>query len=279
MVHPLGVSDPSRDRPGAPRAPALPRTAASPKPPVTAGVRAPVAAPNAPQVPKAPSRPPPPGASPAAPNVAPAARVPAVIPVPVGARKSDSDAPPAEDDWGAPAAPPAQREPQRLSPEQRAEVQSLVRSQVDEAVAPVVRAVGDLKTAIEKDRRERAEAPPAKKPSFESMVPAAASPWKETPLGPPVQLTPALPDLEATPAVAPAQTPAAPAAVNHPSIPVSMAPPAQAPQHIDLQPGLYVEIPGALDGSRRRRRLGIFVGFVVLCLVGGLLAAMIASRS
>lgn len=167
----------------------------------------------------------------------------------------------------------------------RGEVRAITRVAVDEAVAPLVSQIRELTAALERERRERAEADArvlqsaasiAKKTTLpgvaEAPAPAAliAAP---TPPPPSVVAPSVVAELMTTPTaprVMPAATPASVA--PRMSIPISVAP--------DF--GIYtgpVDLPPMLDGARRRRRNAWLATFFILAIVGTLLVAMLVSQS
>ena len=252
MVHPGFVSEPTRG----------PRPAQQPRPAAVTNPVRPTAA-----VVKHPSRPPPPlpAKSPPAPPVAP---------------RAPSDAEPSEEGWSD--ATTMERRAVSLSDEMRADVRAIAKAAVEEAVAPLARTIQDLTAALERERRERAEgdarslatgAVSAKKTTLPGIPDPAAPP--PVPVAAP-KATPPPPSVDAPVVSAEllsAMTPTAPRVVT------TTAPPI-VPRDlvIDSSP-LMMDLPGVLDGARRRRRLGWFVAFVLLAIVGAAVVSMLISQS
>ena len=173
----------------------------------------------------------------------------------------------------------------------RGEVRAIARVAVDDAVAPLMKEIRELTAALERERRERAEgdaralqsaAATAKKTTLpgvaEAPAPAALVPAAPSPP------TPAPPSVAVASVVAPSvvaelvTTPTAPRVM-----PASQPPPApvltRAPDLVIDSGPLYIDLPGMLDGSRRRKRNAWLVSFFILAIVGGLLIAMVMSQS
>ncbi len=200
-----------------------------------------------------------------------------------------SDRPPPEDGWTD--ATTAEHRPHRLTEEMRGEARAIARVAVEEALAPLVKEIRELTSALEREKRERAEgdaraiqsaAAVAKKTTLPGVAEApAAAALVAAPLPP----TPPPPSVAVTSTPAPSvvaelvTTPTVPRVMpsSGPPIHVSIAP--QAPELVFDTVGLYTDLPGMLDGARRRRRNGWLVTLLLLLLVGGLLAAMLVSQS
>ena len=259
MVHPDFVSDPSRGH----------RPAQRPAPsPVASAVR--------PAAVRHPSRPPPEGT--AIPPLPPAASPP----------RLQSDAPPPEDGWNesAPTVSHNRREEPalRVTAEMKADIRTAVRAAVEEAIAPLARAVQELAATLDRDRRERAErdgrtvalkqGPPPLPPSVAAAATAQVAPPAHVP--PP-------------PAVAPAAPAAAPAPIAAPALPVAAEPrapsvivaPAPAPRLelvIDASP-YDIDLPPMFNGARRRKKLGLVVAMLLFALVGGMALMAVLSHN
>lgn len=235
----------------------------------------------APPIGKAQSRPPPPPpAGAATPPLPPVAATPRRV----------SDRPPPEDGWSD--TPTLEHRSARLSEEMRGEVRAIARVAVDEALVPLVNQLKELTAALERERRERAEgdaralqsaASVAKKttlpgvaeaPAAAALVPAIAAP---TPPPPSVVAPSVVAELVTTPTaprVMPGSQP--PPAMTSQLAPVIVR---RAPDLVIDSGPLYVELPGMLDGARRRKRNAWLVTLLLLVIMGGTLAAMLISQS
>lgn len=207
--------------------------------------------------------------------------------------RKTSDRPPPDEGWNDTTVTTEFKPQNRLTEDMRSEVRAISRVAIEEAVAPLLKEIRDLTSALEKERRERVEGDAR---SVQSATAAAAAAKKTTLPG--VAEAPATASLVAAPTPPPpsvvaSSTPApsvaaelvltpttprvAPKSTPPPAAPVIVMP--RAPD-IDLDAGpLQVDLPGMLDGSRRRRRNAWLISFFLAALVGGLLIAMAVSQN
>jgi hypothetical protein len=205
----------------------------------------------------------------------------------------------------------------RLAGDAREEVWSIVRAALDEANRPdmfrkdtnerlarIEAQLTKLQGDIERLARGGAKAPSVAPPAFATPVapPVALAPLPlptfvksvgpDTPAAPPVALPPVVdkPGASSPPppmrpsappptaAAATAPAPASPSIVNAPA--VSRAPVSRAPSIADWEAaaGTVDLAELGFDGTKRRKRLGVFIGILLVALVGGSVVVAFASQ-
>lgn len=271
----------------------------SPRPPV-----GPPVAPRAPMAPKAPSPQPPP--------VAPVVITPAPPPAEPPPTQASRDASLAPVVSHAPAPPPpappplVERPPPSevtgvdFNPGLREEVRQTARMAVSEeahkqaaaavaeALAPLHKQIRDLEVRLAR-AESRLDAEPTlaevpRKPAGVSPIATSVGAPPKVDVPPPaVSVMPV--KVISTPPPPPDVAPATVVMPNRPAPPPATATTALAPRPstIDARPSFdltpdYRDLPDLLDGQRRRKRIGWTVAVLLLVGVGGLLAAMFASR-
>lgn len=204
----------------------------------------------------------------------------------------------------------------RLAGDAREEVWSIVRAALDEAhrpdmfrkdtnerLAKIEAQLTKLQSDIERLARTGVKAPSVAPPPFATPVapPVALAPLPlptfvksvspDTPAAPAVALPPA-PAADAKPGASSppppmrpsAPPPAAPAAPPSPSVvtapAVSRAPVSRAPSIADWEAaaGTVDLAELGFDGTKRRKRLGVFIGILLVALVGGSVVVAFASQ-
>jgi hypothetical protein len=163
----------------------------------------------------------------------------------------------------------------RALADSKTDMRAAIRTGVEEALAPVARAVMDLTAAVERDRRERIE----RDTRAALERPRAAS----RPSIPPQDMPVAFPIPSPAAARAPSVRPVQPSSARAPSF-ADIKPSAAEPESppIPTIPPARVsvgELPTMFDGGRRRRRMKAFAVFFVLLVVVGIGALTIYSRS
>jgi hypothetical protein len=162
-----------------------------------------------------------------------------------------SNTPPPEEGW-AEEATVTKVDARSLTADLKAELRAEMRTAIDSAVIPLERKVAELSAALDRERKERAE--------LESKVAAIAAAPPPTPVAarptPRVQRAAAAVDVfvsEPPPNERTART--MPPTGNAPTLRFDTAP--------------YPDMPGMLDGSRRKKMVTWFVTFILVFLVSG----------
>jgi hypothetical protein len=152
----------------------------------------------------------------------------------------------------------------RMTAEMRAELRMGVRTAVEEALQPVTRALQDLASSLDRDRRERIE----REARTAMELPKVVVSSTPSPTPPPAQTAPAVSASPLAQSVSSSQSPWA-AEPKPPSL-VPTIPPA---------PLSLGDLPVDFDGSRRKKRLGWMVALFLLLAVGSVGLLTILSRA
>jgi hypothetical protein len=204
-------------------------------------------------------------------------------PLPPAAIRQPSDRPPSEEGWNEVTT--AEIHSARLSEEMRGEVRAISRVAAGEAIAPLAKEIRELTAALERERRERAEgdaralqsaAAVAKKSTLPGVAEAPA-PAALVAAAPPASIAASTPAPSVVAELV--MTPTAPRVMPASQPPPARAPVARAPDLVIDSGPLYIDLPGMLDGARRRRRNAWLVSFFILAILGGLLVMMLLSQN
>jgi hypothetical protein len=178
-----------------------------------------------------------------------------VVPTPVPTPTTRSDAPPPDEGWSNDETT-ARVDARSIAADLRAEVLDETRVAIDAAVAPLQRAIQDLWASLEQERGARLELA-ARVAALASAPAAAAAPVVSAEF---VSSRPVPRDLDPFASASSARSERA----------AQTLPPTGRAPTLNFDTSPYPEMPGMLDGDRRKKMVTWFVTVILVVLVGGI---------